>query len=624
MKEDNLFSQLGLSEKALEAIKRKGFIEPSPIQKLTIPLLLEENVHVIARARTGTGKTAAFGLPLVEKISEDKGHVQALVLTPTRELALQVKEEIESFTEGRYPRLQAVYGGAGMREQLMALRRGVEIVVGTPGRVQDHLNRGTLDVSQVEFFILDEADEMLDMGFIDDIEEIFENVNKSARVLLFSATMPREIIRTAEKFMGDYKIVEETVSTEIPVLTTQKYWVVKESEKIAALMRLIDISPDFYGIVFTQTKVDADTVAKALDERGYEAVSLHGDIVQSQREKILQRFKRRKTKIVVATDVAARGIDIENLTHVVNYSLPNDTETYIHRIGRTGRAGREGAAFTFVTPSERKRIQRFLRASKGQLEAAKVPTVDEVLSVKRDRLFTEKIHVLKEFFPQETEISAENSEEDFSGGAPKKIDDIFEKLADQLCQTASPKEIIAAMLANDFSHRLNKEQYGKVTRFDEEEGKKAGGWRKFADDDDNDGQTRLYISIGKSDGFKKSDLADFLSRQLKIPAHHVDKIDMAAKFSLFSLPRDEANELLRISSRDKQFPHVHIDAKSSSGGEKRFGRKSRFDDNGDLRKVRFDGDRRSKRNSEFRHGKFDDGGQKKRRFGRQYKSSDIY
>jgi ATP-dependent RNA helicase DeaD len=427
MKEDNLFSQLGLSEKALEAIKRKGFIEPSPIQKLTIPLLLEENVHVIARARTGTGKTAAFGLPLVEKISEDKGHVQALVLTPTRELALQVKEEIESFTEGRYPRLQAVYGGAGMREQLMALRRGVEIVVGTPGRVQDHLNRGTLDVSQVEFFILDEADEMLDMGFIDDIEEIFENVNKSARVLLFSATMPREIIRTAEKFMGDYKIVEETVSSEIPVLTTQKYWVVKESEKIAALMRLIDISPDFYGIVFTQTKVDADTVAKALDERGYEAVSLHGDIVQSQREKILQRFKRRKTKIVVATDVAARGIDIENLTHVVNYSLPNDTETYIHRIGRTGRAGREGAAFTFVTPSERKRIQRFLRASKGQLEAAKVPTVDEVLSVKRDRLFTEKIHVLKEFFPQETEISAENSEEDFSGGAPKKIDDIFEK-----------------------------------------------------------------------------------------------------------------------------------------------------------------------------------------------------
>ncbi|MBQ5780450.1 MAG: DEAD/DEAH box helicase [Spirochaetaceae bacterium] len=620
MKEDNLFSQLGLSEKALEAIKRKGFIEPSPIQKLTIPLLLEENVHVIARARTGTGKTAAFGLPLVEKISEDKGHVQALVLTPTRELALQVKEEIESFTEGRYPRLQAVYGGAGMREQLMALRRGVEIVVGTPGRVQDHLNRGTLDVSQVEFFILDEADEMLDMGFIDDIEEIFENVNKSARVLLFSATMPREIIRTAEKFMGDYKIVEETVSSEIPVLTTQKYWVVKESEKIAALMRLIDISPDFYGIVFTQTKVDADTVAKALDERGYEAVSLHGDIVQSQREKILQRFKRRKTKIVVATDVAARGIDIENLTHVVNFSLPNDTETYIHRIGRTGRAGREGAAFTFVTPSERKRIQRFLRASKGQLEAAKVPTVDEVLSVKRDRLFTEKIHVLKEFFPQETESSLE----DFPQEAPKKIDDIFEKLADQLCQTASPKEIIAAMLANDFSHRLNKEQYGKVTRFDEEEGKKAGGWRKFADDDDDDGQTRLYISIGKSDGFKKSDLADFLSRQLKIPAHHVDKIDMAAKFSLFSLPRDEANELLRISSRDKQFPHVHIDAKSSSGGEKRFGRKNRFDDNGDFRKVRFDGDRRSKRNSEFRHGKFDDGGQKKRRFGRQYKSSDIY
>ena len=391
--EDISFEDLGLEETVLAAVAAKGFEHPTPIQVLAIPRLLSGETNVIAKARTGTGKTAAFGLPLVQQIRTDTGTVQALVLAPTRELALQVCREIDSFATNGFPRTTAVYGGQSMGEQLRALKRGVEIVVGTPGRIQDHLERGTLDLSSISYFILDEADEMLDMGFIEDIEAIFAQANPDSRILLFSATMPPAILKIAANFMGDYEIVEEETHPEEPVLTEQKYWLVREQEKIEALIRLIDISPQFYGLVFTQTKNDADSVARALDERGYEAAALHGDIPQNQREKILYRFRTKKTRILAATDVAARGIDIEGLTHVVNYALPFDAPTYIHRIGRTGRAGAKGLAFTFVRPEERRKLEYLKsavrKATKGNLEEAPIPDIDEVLDAKRSRIFTE-------------------------------------------------------------------------------------------------------------------------------------------------------------------------------------------------------------------------------------------
>ena len=262
MEENISFEDLGLDETTLAAVAKKGFVTPSPIQVLAIPRLLEGDANVIAKARTGTGKTAAFGLPLVQTIREPADSVQALVLTPTRELALQVCKEIGSFSTGLYPRMASVYGGQSMGTQLKALKKGVEIVVGTPGRVQDHLERGSLDLSKIKYFILDEADEMLDMGFIDDIENIFAQANPESRILLFSATMPQPILKIAAKFMGDYETVAEEATPETPILTEQKYIMVRERDKLELLVRLIDVSPDFYGLIFTQTKVDADNLTR--------------------------------------------------------------------------------------------------------------------------------------------------------------------------------------------------------------------------------------------------------------------------------------------------------------------------------------------------------------------------
>ena len=386
---------------------------------MAIPRLLNGDTNLIAKARTGTGKTAAFGLPIVQNIHEESDHVRALVLEPTRELAIQTCTEMQSFTSGKFPRVTVLYGGASYSNQIKDLKRGTEIVVGTPGRIKDHLERGTLKLDKIDYFILDEGDEMLDMGFVDDIKSIFAQANPDSRILLFSATMPKPILQIAEEFMGEYDIVQEEGFVEEPLLIDQKYWVVSERDKIEALVRLIDISPDFYGLVFTMTKNDADMVSRMLDERGYEAAALHGDVPQGQREKILARFRNKKTRILVATDVAARGIDISGLSHVVNYSLPFDAATYVHRIGRTGRAGTSGIAVTFVRPEERRKLE-FLRkriraAAKGEMKEEQVPSIENVLEVKRSRILEELkekigLKAKKEFVPEPKEKQFENDE----------------------------------------------------------------------------------------------------------------------------------------------------------------------------------------------------------------------
>ena len=281
----NTFKELNLSEDVLKAIEKKGFEKPTPIQELTIPRLLSEDINIVAKARTGTGKTAAFALPLIQKITQKTGFVEALILVPTRELALQVGKEINSFVLKEFPRTVTVYGGASMGNQLRELKNGIEIVVGTPGRVQDHLERGSLDISKIKYFILDEADEMLNMGFVEDIEGIFEKANKKAQILMFSATMPKPILKIASDFMGNYEIIEEEAQDELPTLQEQFFWMVSEKDKVEALARLIDVSEDFYALVFCQTKIDTDEVAKALEERHYQVAALHGDIPQSIREK---------------------------------------------------------------------------------------------------------------------------------------------------------------------------------------------------------------------------------------------------------------------------------------------------------------------------------------------------
>ena len=519
------------------------------------------------------------GCTLVQTIRKDTGYPQALILTPTRELAMQVCREIESFTTGKYPRLTTVYGGASITSQLRDLKRGVEIVVGTPGRVMDLLDRGALKLDKISYFILDEADEMLDMGFIEDIEKIFGEANPDSRILLFSATMPPEILKIASKFMGEYEVVEEEAKPEEPLLTEQHYWVVREGEKIEALVRLIDISPDFYGLVFTQTKVDADAVSKQLDERGYEVAALHGDIPQTQREKILARFRTGKTRILVATDVAARGIDIEGLSHVVNYALPYDGATYIHRIGRTGRAGAKGLAYSFVRPEERRKVEYLKqvakKATKGVLQEDPVPSVDEVLSVKRARLFGElkaklsvDVKVSKVFreFVSELCAGADVSVPGFNAGPTNDTselsgvsgaDDSSEVEAAEVSALAAavePEEMLARLVQLYFGTKLDSSRYGNISV------NRSG---KASD------QMRLYIQIGRRDGFNARELSVFLSDLLRVPERYIDRIEITENFSLFSLPIAHGKKLLDICARDKSLPHVHVDTKEGGGKRER-------------------------------------------------------
>ena len=334
------------------------------------------------RDRTGTGKTAAFGLPLLEKLAKNSKHVQALILTPTRELAIQVAEEINSFRGKRKFQIIPVYGGQSITDQLRRLEKGVDVVVGTPGRIYDHIKRKSLFLDQVSFVILDEADEMLNMGFIDEVEEILKHTNPGRRTLLFSATMPDRIVSIAKNHMRQYKLIAAQKGGLTVDLTDQIYFEVSESDKFESMCRIIDMQKDFYGLIFCRTKVAVDELSNRLNDRGYESEAIHGDLSQSQRERILDKFKKRRASILVATDVAARGIDVSNLTHVINYSLPQDPEAYVHRIGRTGRAGKKGVAITFISPWENKKLKFISNLTKTSIRREKVPSVSDIIDRK--------------------------------------------------------------------------------------------------------------------------------------------------------------------------------------------------------------------------------------------------
>jgi len=352
------FADLGLSAPVLEALSRKGFEEPTPIQALVIPELLAAECDLIGQAQTGTGKTAAFALPLIEKLIPGAGGVQALVLAPTRELAVQVCEEISSLKGTKPFSVAPVYGGQAYTEQLRRFKMGVDILVGTPGRILDHLERGSLKLDKLQYLILDEADEMLDMGFSDDIETLLEQVNPDRKMLLFSATMPDRIRVIANKHMKNPKTLTVKTTTLTTERTEQIYFEVNESDKFESLCRILDLEEDFYGMVFCRTKIQTDELSHRLADRGYGSEALHGDLTQGQREQVLNKFKKKRINVLCATDVAARGIDVDGLTHVINFSLPQDPEAYVHRIGRTGRAGREGLAVTLVGPRERTLVRR--------------------------------------------------------------------------------------------------------------------------------------------------------------------------------------------------------------------------------------------------------------------------
>ncbi len=505
------FRQLGLSEKSLEAIEKKGFEQPSPIQRLTIPVLLTESCDVIAQAQTGTGKTAAFGLPIIEQIKFNAGFIQAFVIVPTRELALQVADELNSLSAKR-ALIVTVYGGQSITEQQRRLRKGVDIVVGTPGRVIDLIKRGDLDISQVLWTVIDEADEMLNMGFIDDIEEILSHTPKEKRTMLFSATMPDRIVKLARKYMKEPKKIEVDKSQPTTRLTDQIYFEVHESDKFDALTRIIDIEPEFYGLIFCRTRIDVDNVTMKLVERDYAAEGLHGEISQVQREKTLSKFRKKIINILVATDVAARGIDIVDLTHVINLSLPQDPESYIHRIGRTGRAGKQGTAITFVTREESRKLMFVQKITKSTIRKEILPAAEDIVAVKKEKIKEELFNIIKN-----------ESYSEYLG------------MAEDLIEINSPEVALAALIRLAFKSQLDIKSYPEMR-----------GFRV-----DTKGTTRLFVALGRKDGMTPRKISDFIRKEVKIPDNKIDDISVHDDFSFITVPFIDAEKILDAFSSRK-------------------------------------------------------------------------
>ncbi|MGE0074715.1 MAG: DEAD/DEAH box helicase [Sphaerochaetaceae bacterium] len=540
------FSALGLTDRTIDALIAKGFEEPTAIQAACIPLLLKEQVDVVGRAQTGTGKTAAFGLPILEIVEPEVQSVQALILSPTRELAVQVGAEIESLQGDRHLQILPVYGGSSMDLQIRRLRRGVHVVAGTPGRVLDHIRRGTLDLSALKFVVLDEADEILNMGFIEDVESILEQTPAEKRMLLFSATMPKPILKLAERFMHDYRLVEATQDGGTPTLTDQHFYEVREGDKIELLCRLIDIAPDFYGLVFCRTKMQSDEVCRMLIDRAYNAEAIHGDLAQKQRELILHKFREKRITILVATDVAARGIDVQDLTHVINYTIPQNPETYIHRIGRTGRAGKLGTAITFVTPSESRRFTYIRRAVKSEVVQERIPDIETVVAIKRERI----INGIADSITADT------------------YDD-YSAMAQDLIEIHEPKAIVAALLERHYGSQLNERAYKHITQAEDRgrNRREQGAPRERDDryarrddwdrrrDDYNDGrrpgasdEVRLFIAKGRSSGMTKRLLVDYIKEHAQVTDREIDGVQVMEDFSFVTAPVEAAQLILQSFS----------------------------------------------------------------------------
>ncbi len=524
------FADLGLSDKLLAAISKKGYEFPSEIQAGVIPLLLNGDKDIIGQAQTGTGKTASFGLPLLSRLDVNKKWVQAMILAPTRELAIQVANEISSFAE-RGVKITLLYGGQNISEERRALKNGPHIVVGTPGRVKDHLiTKRTLDLSTIDYFILDEADEMLNIGFREEIEEILQHTPENKKTLLFSATMPREILMLAKKYMHSYDEVKIASKTTISDRITQIYYDVSPRNKFEALSRVVDMTEDFYGIIFCKTKMDVDDVTSKLIGRGIKAEGIHWDVEQKNREKVLARFKAKKCTILVATDVAARGIDVQDLSHVVNYSLPDNAEVYTHRIGRTGRAGKTGHAINFVSRSDSRKLFGIERMLKQKMTRGTIPGAKEVVELQKKRLVGNIANLMSD----------------------EKLDK-FETLASSLLELGDAKTVLAAMLKDAHADKFEEKSYN----INEETPRQAPN-----------GEQRIFIAKGKLDGLNPGSLIKFLENETGMKIGDVGKIDVLEKFSYMNLQQADADAVMaHFKNLNPTQPLVvQAKARNSDGG----------------------------------------------------------
>lgn len=504
------FGDIQLSKQVLQALSELGFEEPSPIQKEAIPVALE-SLDLIGQAQTGTGKTAAFGIPIIEKINTKFQAVQALIVTPTRELAIQVAEEIARLGKYRHVKLLPIYGGQPIDRQIRALRMGYQVVVGTPGRLLDHLNRGTLRLQHVKMVVLDEADEMLDMGFIDDIESLLREVPSDGRqVLLFSATMPPGIRKLALTYMNSPRSVTVSRDELTVPLIDQVFYETRESIKVDALGRIIDMEDIGQGIVFCRTKRGVDELVVALEARGYFADALHGDLGQQQRDRVMKRFRDGKSELLVATDVAARGLDINNVTHVINFDIPQDPVSYVHRIGRTGRVGRKGQAITLISPKEYRQLRLIENLIKTRIRRQELPLMADISERQAENLKNQLLRLI-----QSNRLGN------------------YRAIVGEILQEYDSIDVAAAALKFAVEGaNLEERSEGK----DQDES-------LFANTGASAGMVRFFINIGRIQQIRPQDIIRWIADQSGISGNTIGSINIYDKFTFVEIPEKYASRV---------------------------------------------------------------------------------
>lgn len=508
------FETLGLQEPILKGIQDLGFVAPTPIQEKAIPVLLGGDRDFVGLAQTGTGKTAAFGLPLLQQIDIKQRHPQGLILCPTRELCLQITNDLKNFSKHLGDvSIVAVYGGSSIVQQLRDLKRGVHIVVATPGRLLDIIDRKAVNFTNVRYVVLDEADEMLNMGFQEDINSILSNTPEEKTTWLFSATMPQEVRRIAQKYMSDP--FELTVGNKNSgnVNIEHEYYVVRPREKYAALKRIVDFNPEIFGIIFTRTKIESQEIAESLIRDGYNADALHGDLTQQQRDKVMKRFREKSLQVLVATDVAARGIDVDNVTHVINYELPDDVENYTHRSGRTARAGKSGVSIAIISSRDIGKIRQIERVIGKKFVKAEVP---DGFAVCEKQLFG-LVHKVHNVVVNEEQIEP-------------YLERIFEEF-----QSMTKEEIIKRFASLEFNQFLEYYQDAPDLNVKEERRTFEGGERAARG---NGKFTRLFINLGSVDDFTRGDMLRYLCDTSGVRGNKIGRIDLKGVYSFFEVEND--------------------------------------------------------------------------------------
>ena len=513
------FSEIGLNNNILKAITDLGFETPTAIQQKAIPFILSEETDLIALAQTGTGKTAAFGLPIIQKIDDSRNQTQSIILCPTRELCLQITKDLATYSKYiKKLKVTAVYGGANIQTQIRALNSGSQIVVGTPGRVIDLINRKKLKLKDVEFVVLDEADEMLNMGFKDDLDTILEETPEEKQTLLFSATMPKEVMKITKDYMfspSQIEIASRNIGAEN---VEHHYYMVNARDRYKALRRICDINPDIYGIVFCRTRRETKDVAEKLMQDGYNADAIHGELSQQQRDHVMGRFRKKTLQILVATDVAARGIDIKELTHIINYNLPDDNEIYIHRSGRTGRAGNKGISIIISHSREKRKLQAIEKMVKKELILQKVPGGDEICAI---QLLTLIDKIVK------TDVSCQIA----------KHQPIIEEKLSHL----NKEDLVKHFVSEEFNRFLSFYKNAPDINISASKGKERGKNKRRHSDE---GFSRFFINLGKTHRVEPQNLIGLVNEYTRNRNLVIGKIDILKNFSFFEVETAAEKDIL--------------------------------------------------------------------------------